>query len=64
MDSFDAFKIVKLSDGGFLVSPVRDYDDGIGGRSIARFACSKIGDALEYIRERLTEERATPGGRL
>lgn len=50
-----SYEIVKLPDGGFVVTDPGRQGDGFGYVRQPLFAATKIGDALEYIREKLTE---------
>jgi hypothetical protein len=56
-----AFTIMRLRDGGYIVSCQREYSE-TGSLRVPFFASAKIGEALEYVREKL-EPRAAPGGR-
>lgn len=53
----DALTIVKLPDGGFLISE-RPFPVDMGFGPRATFACTDIGEALDYIEEKLKEKPA------
>lgn len=56
LDKSNAFRIEKMPDGGFVVlDSYNSQRDSMDGRFFCGplFASTKIGDALEYIRDRL-----------
>jgi hypothetical protein len=48
----DALTIVKLPDGGFLITE-RPFPVDMGFSPRISFACTDIGEALDYIEEKL-----------
>lgn len=52
----DSYSISKIQDGGYVVFSRHSNNDPFVGVALPVFACTKIGDALEYVREKLTND--------
>ncbi len=48
------YRIMKLQDGGYLVGLYSPQDNGMYNPPV--FACTKVSEALEYIREHIDIE--------